>query len=78
MFQSVNSSVSWINFFNCPFSSRTTTTQPNDLGGIGLEELRKKYPELAGMDYDSQGRYLKFLEAEKKLKEQEKQSKKSK
>ena len=31
----------------------------NDLGGIGQEELFKKYPELAGLGYDSKGRKIK-------------------
>jgi len=30
-----------------------------DLGGIGQEELFKKYPELAGLGYDSKGRKIK-------------------
>lgn len=30
-----------------------------DLGGIGREELFKKYPELAGLGYDSKGRKIK-------------------
>lgn len=49
----------------------------NDLGGIGLEEVRKKYPELAGMDYDTQGRYISWIKSEEKRKKAEKADKKA-
>lgn len=30
----------------------------NNLGGVGLEQLRKKYPELMGMDYDILAKFI--------------------
>ena len=39
--------------------SRLLSQIGNDLGGIGQEELFKKYPELAGLGYDSKGRKIK-------------------
>lgn len=48
----------------------------NDLGGVGLEELRKKYPELAGMDYDTQGRYISWIKSEEAKKKANKKAKK--
>ena len=43
-----------------------------NLGDIGLEELRKSYPEKMGLGYDWRGRYLAKIEAEKKAKKQNK------
>lgn len=47
------------------------------VGDIGLEQMRRKYPELAGMGYDSQGRYFAAMEAERKKKEAEKSAKRN-
>ena len=48
----------------------------NDLGGVGQEELFKQYPELMGMDYNTRGRYLAKVEADKKKKKEERAAKK--
>ena len=39
--------------------SRLLAQLGNDLGGIGSEELYKKFPELMGLSYDSKGRKIK-------------------
>lgn len=38
--------------------SRLLSLLGNDVGAIGLEALRRKYPELMGLSYDTKGRYL--------------------
>lgn len=48
--------------------SRLKTAIVADLGGIGQEELYKKFPELMGSDYDWKGKYKKLL-ADQKLKD---------
>jgi len=48
--------------------SRLKTAIGADLGGIGQEELYKKFPELMGSDYDWKGKYKKLL-ADQKLKD---------
>ena len=40
--------------------SRLKTAIGADLGGIGQEELYKKFPELMGLDYDWEGKYKKL------------------
>ena len=40
----------------------------NDLGGIGQEELFKRYPELMGLSYGSKGQHLKSKSAKEKAK----------
>jgi hypothetical protein len=40
----------------------------DDLGGIGQEELFKRYPELMGLSYGSKGQHLKSKEAKEKAK----------
>ncbi len=38
--------------------SRLLAQLSNDIGNIGLEEMRKKYPEKMGFMYDSKGNYI--------------------
>tara|TARA_R110000796_G_scaffold181330_1_gene297934 strand:- start:78838 stop:80418 length:1581 start_codon:yes stop_codon:yes gene_type:complete len=47
----------------------------DDLGGIGQEELFKRYPELAGLSYDSKGRHLASEKAKKDAKKAKRKQK---
>lgn len=48
-----------------------------NLGDVGLEELRKTYPERAGLGYNYKGQYFDLLEAEKKRKKEDRAAKKA-
>ena len=48
--------------------SRLLSQIGNDLGGIGQEELFKRYPELMGLSYGSKGQHFASAEARKAAK----------